>query len=235
MTPTPLPSDVPPIPADWSQFFPDLIISVLVGIGLALFVLGMEGRIATRREKQEAELNWSLVRPRVSAAMGQYYSELHVVMGGGLASLIYYVGPFMKLAKKYPFAAWSEASPKNEEMKLAAEAANALFELDGVIASLAPAMQHFHGMSGDGDPNRRWWYESYSIHQVMEFTHEPQVPDEWSADDRADRAARHAYMLTEIGDAVERFKLARPAFEKAWTAARTKIRGTWGDDLGIDI
>jgi hypothetical protein len=234
MASMPLLTDVPPIPADWSQFFPDLVISALVGLALAGVVIRLESRITSRREQRDAELQWGLVRPRVSAALGRPYWETPVTYGNSsLESLTEIASSFRKLATKYPFGAWSASAPKNLELKLAADAAQTLFEMDEATGFLDPALEQHYGLSGIYEDSEVWDHVSYSRLRIMDdaLRGSPSLAEERPEE----YDVMHAEMLSEIGDAVQRFQVARPAFEKAWTDARQAIRGTWGDDLRGDI
>ena len=248
-SPTPVPGWVPPIPADFSQFFPDLIGSAVVGAVLAWVVIRLEGRISARREAAAAEREWATIRPRVSAALGRTYWETGVTYGGAsVEDLTTIAKSFRKLAKRAPFAAWADAAPENRKIRLASDAARALFELDEAAGFLAPAIEQHYSLAGDDvPPDRQSDHVRYSTLRIMGSEHRWSLPwqsanrwdtpdDEWVLDPRAPIFERlHEEMLKEIGDAVARFVRAKDAFSAAWTEARNAIRGTWGDELRFDV
>jgi hypothetical protein len=116
MSNTPTPTIVAPIwPADWSQFVPDTLSALFIGVLVGVVLFRWQRSIETRAEERIALSSWKLARTSFAVAMSKAWNP---TAGARILDEItkQTIG-LRELGRSSDVAVWADAVPKNVELR----------------------------------------------------------------------------------------------------------------------
>lgn len=136
-TAEPSTTGAPVLPADWSQFFPDLLGGLIVAVAVGIVLYRWQRVTEARSRARSAELGWWMARTRVAQA-----TSVPISRKSGARSFTNYSDQFVRIVEvssTYPVAQWTHDSPKNLELGALA-----------AIVTIGPAIQRLGQDLGAG-------------------------------------------------------------------------------------
>lgn len=121
-------------PADWSQFIPDGILSVVSGVIIGIFLWRLQARAENSQARRKASAGWNIARHKVGAAMLVPFNRRGLIINFGQFPEL--LSRLKALMESKPFTTWADDAPDDVDLQAMAGLTETYYALEGLLATL---------------------------------------------------------------------------------------------------
>jgi hypothetical protein len=112
-------------PPDWSQFFPDALLTVITGLAIGIALYRFQARAEANAARRRTLAEWAMVRPQIAHALATAPNREF----GTIQLEMYTSGIFQKAVDGKPFSTWADDAPEDKELAAVRDLARLHYEL----------------------------------------------------------------------------------------------------------